>query len=189
MTRRIPILPTIVVAVACATMVALGFWQLDRKDQKEELLARYAAAGTMSAEVPFPRGEAETDQRLFRRSSVECARVESITGRAGRSNEGRSGWAHIAKCRMDGRLVDVALGFSTRPQSPAWSGGTVRGWIAPGPRLVAAEPVAGLAALAPPDPADIPNNHLAYAGQWFFFALTALVIYVLALRRRWRSQG
>ena len=26
--------------------------------------------------------------------------------------------------------------------------------------------------------------HLAYAGQWFFFALTALVIYVLALRRK-----
>ena len=26
-----------------------------------------------------------------------------------------------------------------------------------------------------------------YAGQWFFFALTALVIYVLALRKKWRS--
>jgi hypothetical protein len=24
-----------------------------------------------------------------------------------------------------------------------------------------------------------------YAGQWFFFALTALVIYVLALRKKW----
>ncbi|HBM05474.1 MAG TPA: threonine synthase, partial [Erythrobacter sp.] len=44
--------------------------------------------------------------------------------------------------------------------------------------------VAGLAPLAPPDPRDLPNNHLAYAGQWFFFALTALIIYILALRRR-----
>ena len=35
-----------------------------------------------------------------------------------------------------------------------------------------------------PDPAALPNNHLAYAGQWFFFALTALMIYVVALRRR-----
>ena len=57
--------------------------------------------------------------------------------------------------------------------------------IAPGPRLVASEPpVAGLEPLARPDPSGIPNNHLAYAGQWFFFALTALVIYWLALRRR-----
>ena len=38
--------------------------------------------------------------------------------------------------------------------------------------------------MAAPDPRDLPNNHLAYAGQWFFFALTALVIYILALRRR-----
>jgi surfeit locus 1 family protein len=51
---------------------------------------------------------------------------------------------------------------------------------------VADPPVGGLAANAAPDPADLPNNHLAYAGQWFFFALTALVIYVLALRRRRR---
>jgi surfeit locus 1 family protein len=28
------------------------------------------------------------------------------------------------------------------------------------------------------------NNHLLYAGQWFFFALAAAVIYVLALRRK-----
>jgi surfeit locus 1 family protein len=33
----------------------------------------------------------------------------------------------------------------------------------------------------------LPNNHLMYAGQWFFFALTALVIYVLALRKKRRS--
>ena len=46
------------------------------------------------------------------------------------------------------------------------------------------EPLAGLEPLAAPDPRDLPNNHLAYAGQWFFFALTALVIYILALRRR-----
>ena len=56
--------------------------------------------------------------------------------------------------------------------------------IAPGPRLVADPPVAGLQPMARPDPGDLPNNHLTYAGQWFFFALTALIIYVLALRRR-----
>ena len=50
--------------------------------------------------------------------------------------------------------------------------------------MVAIEPVAGLQPLAAPDPADLPNNHLAYAGQWFLFALTALVIYGLVLRQK-----
>ena len=53
-----------------------------------------------------------------------------------------------------------------------------------GARLVADPPVAGLGANARPDPSDIPNNHLAYAVQWFLFAFTALVIYALALRKR-----
>ena len=65
------------------------------------------------------------------------------------------------------------------------------GIIAPGGEaggvLHAAQRPAGLQPLAPPDPGDLPNNHLAYAGQWFFFALTALVIYILALRRRGRQ--
>ena len=39
--------------------------------------------------------------------------------------------------------------------------------------------------LAAPDPRDVPNNHLSYAVQWFLFALTAVVIYILALRKRW----
>jgi surfeit locus 1 family protein len=34
----------------------------------------------------------------------------------------------------------------------------------------------------------VPNNHLSYAIQWFFFATTAVVIYVLALRKRWRDK-
>ena len=61
------------------------------------------------------------------------------------------------------------------------------GILAPGGKIVADPPLAELGPLAKPDPADLPNNHLAYAGQWFFFALTALVIYILALRRRRRE--
>ena len=33
----------------------------------------------------------------------------------------------------------------------------------------------------------MPNNHLAYAVQWFLFALTALVIYAIALRKRLKT--
>jgi cytochrome oxidase assembly protein ShyY1 len=63
----------------------------------------------------------------------------------------------------------------------------VVGTIAPGPRLVADPPLAGLEANERPDPSEIPNNHLSYAVQWFLFALTALVIYAVALRRRLRD--
>ena len=41
MLRRLPIVPTIVVLIAVGIMVRLGFWQLDRLHQKEELLTRY----------------------------------------------------------------------------------------------------------------------------------------------------
>jgi surfeit locus 1 family protein len=83
-----------------------------------------------------------------------------------------------------GVLVD--LGYSRDIATPEWTGGEVTGVVAPGPRLVADPAVARLDAMAKPDPGNLPNNHLAYAGQWFFFALTALVIYVLALRRKQR---
>jgi cytochrome oxidase assembly protein ShyY1 len=38
--------------------------------------------------------------------------------------------------------------------------------------------------LKPPSLDSIPNNHRFYALQWFFFAATAVLIYVLALRRK-----
>jgi surfeit locus 1 family protein len=82
--------------------------------------------------------------------------------------------------------VAVDLGYTRDIAKPAFTGGIITGVIAPGPRLVADPPVAGLQPMARPDPGDLPNNHLAYAGQWFFFALTALIIYVLALRRKRR---
>ena len=44
MTRKLPIIPTILVALAVATMIGLGIWQLERRQQKEALLASYAAA-------------------------------------------------------------------------------------------------------------------------------------------------
>jgi surfeit locus 1 family protein len=89
-------------------------------------------------------------------------------------------------------VAEVALGWSPPTEEMHWPGGEVSGVIATGGllggTLHAAQPLAGLQPLAPPDPGDLPNNHLAYAVQWFFFALTALVIYVLALRKRWRER-
>ena len=47
MTRRFPLVATIVVAGALAVLIALGFWQLRRAGEKEQLLARYGAAEKM----------------------------------------------------------------------------------------------------------------------------------------------
>ena len=183
---RVPLIPTVIVAAAAAVMVALGIWQLQRLEEKEVLLARYAAAEGLAAPVAFPlAGEGEED--WFRRSEVECERVLAIQPTAGRNASGQSGWAQRASCAVAGSdaAVPVDLGWSREPQAAQWSGGIVSGIVAPGPRLVASDPpIPGLEPLARPDPSAIPNNHLAYAGQWFFFALTALAIYWLALRRR-----
>lgn len=193
MNRRLPLLPTAVVLLAVATMIALGFWQLRRKAEKEALLDRYTSAASLSAEVPWPRAPVLYPAALYRRSRLDCGRVLSIEAVAGRSLEGRAGWAQIAQCRLaDGGTAAVALGWSPGPAPPRWSGGPVAGVIGPagkrGIRLVAAPAQAALGQLAPPDPANLPNNHLSYAVQWFAFAATALVIYVLALRGRERSR-
>ena len=188
MKHRLPLLPTLIVAAAVATMIGLGIWQLRRAEWKADLIARYTQAQSMSSAVAWPSSPAEYDRVLYRHSRINCTRVVGIDARAGRSQAGESGWAHVARCLHDGRgVADVAIGWSREPTPPEWSGGEVGGFIGPYGRvvrLVAAPPQAGLEQLALPDPNDLPNNHLMYAGQWFFFALTAVVIYVLALRRR-----
>lgn len=182
--RRVPIVATVVVIVAALTMVGLGVWQLQRKVEKEALIARYAAAAGIADFVAFPlAGDGEAE--LFRRAELACNGVTGIDPVAGTAPDGAKGWVYRAQCIVTlHKTVPVDIGFSRDLRDVAWEGGVVHGTIAPGPRLVADPPVAGLGAIAKPDPGDLPNNHLAYAGQWFFFALTALVIYVLALRRR-----
>jgi cytochrome oxidase assembly protein ShyY1 len=44
--------------------------------------------------------------------------------------------------------------------------------------------LAGLEPSAPPSVESIPNNHRAYAVQWFLFAAIAVLVYGLALRGR-----
>ncbi|VWX48594.1 SURF1 family protein [Novosphingobium sp. 9U] len=184
--RRIPIIPTILVLAAAGVMVALGFWQLRRLHEKEALLARYQSAHTQAAEVPWPATEAAAQLSLYRHSRLLCARVIERRGIAGRSARGEAGLAVYAQCVLpDGSQAKVVMGWARDPAAQGnWNGGEVRGVIAPGPRLVADPPLGGLEANERPDPSEIPNNHLAYAGQWFFFALTALIVYAVALRRR-----
>lgn len=202
--RRWPVIPTIVVLCAVAAMIALGVWQLQRKGEKEALIALYQRNMAMSSLVTYPKLPPVPDAMLFRKSSVVCLEPVRWDPRSGTDREGNSGIRMIADCRTGaegpGVLVDVGIADDFTP--PGWSGGTVQGTVVPGPEqptliarltgnavparamLVADVPVPGLRASAVPSGADVPNNHLAYAFQWFFFAAVALIIYALAVRRR-----
>ena len=188
--RRVPILATALVLAAVAVMIGLGIWQLQRASWKAELLKHYDSALEISAKVPFPFDGADSERALYRLSEVDCTRVISRAAIAGRNGEDEPGWAHTALCGTPDGEAEVALGWSNEPANPEWEGGLVGGIIGPkagGVRLIAMPAVAGLEQLAKPDPSSIPNNHMSYAVQWFFFAATALVIYALALRKRLRE--
>ncbi|OWK30768.1 SURF1 family protein [Sphingomonas mucosissima] len=196
--KRIPILPTMLVVAAVAVMITLGLWQgLVRLPEKEAQLAQLAANPTRPP-VPFPRGP--DGSLLFRRSAADCRQVLGIS----RAGAGSAGYRLIAACRTEGggAPIKVQLGTTRDPvREVTWAGGAVSGWISHAPDatpmiarlfnrepqemlLVAATPAAGLTANTRPDVGIVPNNHLAYAGQWLFFAALAGVIYVVALRRR-----
>ena len=188
--KNIPIVVTIIVLAAVATMVGLGIWQLQRAEWKNGLLAQYEAAGN-KPEIAYPSVPVEKDPPYFRRSSVNCLEVVGWRATSGRSAAGQSGWAHIAECRTSGAEgpgAQVVVGWSKTSENPDWEGGLVSGVIAPDSqsiiRLVASEPIGKLERNQTPSLDDVPNNHLSYAVQWFLFAGIALIIFVIALRGR-----
>jgi cytochrome oxidase assembly protein ShyY1 len=209
MMRRLPIVPTLVVVLAAAAMIALGVWQLQRKAWKESLLAQYGANLHLPP-VDFPRDPMGHDELLFRKSSALCRDPGGWERQAGHAQNGETGWLLIAHCRSEGSGsgFKLALGVTSNPTLvPDWKGGQVSGVIThapghgsligalftkPAPQelmLVADAAPPPLATSVAPDPSTVPNNHLAYAGQWFLFAGIAVVIYALALRRRWRTSS
>ncbi len=194
MTKRIPLVATVVVVIAIAIMITLGVWQLQRMHWKDALLIRYSSAANDMAEVPFPRTAADREAVLYRRSQVVCHTILSQMAVSGRNAQGQAGWAQTVRCgQANGSEATVVLGWSRQPIAVSWGGGTVTGVIGPGAggevRLIAAPPLAGLEANALPDPRELPNNHLSYAVQWFLFAGTAAIIYAIALWKRLAGSG
>lgn len=198
--RRFPIIATIVVAAAVATMIALGFWQIRRAAWKEGLLADYAAAQAMPAVDldPLLDGRTHLPPLSFRRAIVTCrADNEAPQIRAGRSAADVPGQVYVVRCRpgapgLAGRLT-VNAGWADRPDAVRRLSlaGIVAGRLGvvgeEGPvSLTAATAAPPLAASQPTSIENIPNNHRIYAVQWFFFAAAAALIYLLALRKRRR---
>ena len=196
--RRVPLVPTVVVTLAVAAMLALGLWQLlIRLPEKEAQLARLAANPALPA-IAFPARP--DDALLFRRASATCARASAVR----LVGAGTAGFRAIADCPTGtaGPGMAVSLGTTRDPNARvAWAGGAVAGYLSHAPdarpllaelwdhrpkrmMLVADAPPPGLTRNTPPDISAVPNNHLAYAVQWFFFAGVATIIYTMAVRRR-----
>jgi len=188
--KRIPLLPTLIVLIAAAIMIRLGFWQLERLHQKEAMLAQFAHAQADRSVHPWAGGRPLPPS--YSLVAATCAKVGKIAPQAGENDQGNAGWAHVAECTLpSGTSVRVVLGWSADPKTVTWPGGPVTGTFVDrgkaGPLIYTAPPQAGLQPIARPDPRDLPNNHLAYAVQWFAFAAVALVIYALAVRKRLRG--
>ena len=200
--KRIPIVATILVTFAAAAMIGLGFWQLQRRQEKLAELRVLAANPSLPA-IAFPNPPVG-DELLFRKAGAFCLKPVGFS----LDGAGKAGFRVIAYCATgaEGPGFAVQLGTTHDPEfKPHWAGGNVSGTIghAPsatpliatlfgkaGPRplmLVADTPAPGLAANTLPSIDSIPNNHLAYAVQWFLFAGVAVIIYLLALRRRARK--
>ena len=191
MKGKVPLVATLLVGAAVLTMIGLGVWQLARAREKDALIERYAEAPAMPP-TSFPTGPIANDALpLFRRATGFCLRVTGTRRTAGTNRGGETGFVHVAECSTgaEGPGMAVETGWSKDPNAKStWTGGEVSGIIGPDRkmrmRLVAAEGLGGLEASAPPTLAAIPNNHRAYAIQWFLFAAIAALIYGLALRQR-----
>lgn len=203
--KRFPVFATILVGIAIVAMIALGIWQLQRKGEKEALLAQLSANRTLPP-IAFPRIPVD-DSLLFRRASAMCLQPVGFTVEGGRTAAGVAGFREIAQCRTgaEGPGFAVQIGVAAAADAkPSWKGGPVSGYITHLPdhqplivsafshapktlMLVADKPAPGLAANPQPDLSAVPNNHLAYAVQWFLFAAIAGIIYAIALRRRLKA--
>jgi cytochrome oxidase assembly protein ShyY1 len=185
---KLPPIPTFIVALAVAAMMALGIWQLRRAEWKEALLASAEQAPKLPP-IAWPSVPTEPEQLYFRRATGFCLEVTGWRSIAGRNRQEQPGWSHIAACRtgVEGPGMQVDMGWSLSGKPPGWRGGEVAGLIVPDRlhriRMVASDAAPGLEPSAPPSASSIANNHLFYAIQWFLFALIAVVIFLLAVRR------
>lgn len=196
MIRRLPVIPTLLVAAAVAVMIGLGLWQLGRAEWKQELIDRYASADRLEP-LDWPAALGATEgPPLFRRASGTCAAPRLAKAVAGANRSGETGYVFLVDCAGGKPFAPmrVELGWSNNPRATfRWDGGRVSGILAPdrdaGVRLVADRAPSGLQPSARPSLSAISNNHLMYAIQWFAFAAIALIIFGLALRSRARSQA
>lgn len=203
MSRRIPIIPTIITAVGILILCALGKWQLDRRAWKHDLIERLAAAPNLPPVSPEEfRAAMMGDVSIqYRRASIDCRAgpKKPYDLRPGSSAGGTSGFYVVVSCRPNSRPPDIVAvaGWTKRVDAKdivislnhQLTGTVIErpyGNAPDRPRfmLIPDEAIPPLGRPLQPRAADLPDNHLAYAGQWFGLAIALAAIYGLYLRRR-----
>jgi surfeit locus 1 family protein len=202
--KRLPLLPTLVVFLLTALLAGLGAWQMQRAEWKRGLVLAAEVAPQLPALEPRDflaamRGQMSVQ---YRRAELVCrpGRVMPYDIKGGSSAGGQSGYLVLVSCRPDqGKAPDIVAvaGWTRRPDAAGLAlvvDTVFEGLVIERPygeepgrpqfMLIPDTAVAPLAVSRRPMAADLPDNHLAYAGQWFGLALTLLVIYGLWLRRR-----
>ena len=199
--RRLPILSTLIVAAAVAVLIGLGIWQLQRAEWKERLIAEIEASKNAPPVNLLDALLGEPGLHL-RRTTIDCDIQEDkpLDIGPGQRADGRAGYFVYTTCTDRSGVVPfhapellVVAGWTANPavEKLTFHGqlhGVLRERKAGPPRydLIPDEPIPPLEKPMQPTAASLPNNHMFYAVQWFFFAFAAALIYVLALRRRQR---
>jgi surfeit locus 1 family protein len=198
MRRAIPWLMFVVMEI---TLLSLGVWQLQRKDWKEALIAQIAR----NAEQPtfaLISTEQVTPDMEYRRVTFDCTyKLSDQYSVDGFDANKQIAKRRYVKCSAPATIV-VDLGWSALTSAMAGSAGQiavagrVRHWTLPS----AAQALGGIELVSPKNfaapvaafyvqngdglPPPLPNNHFAYAIQWFLFAGVLAVIFALFQRRQ-----
>lgn len=201
--RAVPVIGTAVVFLLTAFLAGLGIWQLQRAQWKADLIAKLEAAPGQPLLTPKDFYEAMIGLRSvqYRRAQHICrpGPVRPYDLKGGASAAGQGGFLVLVNCNPDNPAPDlvVVAGWTRNPDAMTMSytvDTMFEGLIIERPygdapdkpqfMLIPSEAAPGLQPSRLPSARDLPDNHLAYAGQWFGLALTLIVIYGLWLRRR-----
>jgi surfeit locus 1 family protein len=205
--RRLPFISAAIVFALTAVLVCLGIWQLQRREWKQQLVLAAEVAPQLPVLGPADFVAAMTGQMSvqYRRAELICrpGRIKPFDLTGGSSAAGQSGYLVLVSCRPDQSLapdIVAVAGWTRRPDAaalPLTVDTMFKGLIIERPYGDAPDrpqfmliPDTAVPPLTPsrlPTATDLPDNHLAYAGQWFGLAGALLVIYALWLRRRTRA--
>ena len=191
MIRRLPLIPTIVVAAAVAVMIGLGIWQLQRarvEGGPARPICRRPRSCRRSAWPTVPLDDEQLP--LFRHATGVCLRPVGKRAVAGENRAGEPGYVHIVDCATgaEGPGMSVEVGWSKNPNAQVELGRRAgqRDHRARPRRPDAAgrgERSAGAASRAPPPSLELDPQQpsVLRASNGSPSRLIALVIYGLAL--------